>query len=501
MDDQTIGVGFRIDASPVEITAAKLRMMRHYLTDNEKATTSFAAGAEKAATHTKSMGDKSSQAAMGVMALANAVDDAQYGLRGVVNNVPMILAGLGVGTGLAGVGMVAAVAVNQLALNWDKLTGKLTTSQTTLQRINAALKEMGDGPLDPLRMFRRDLLQNRANDLAQGGDVFRAAIRAGNDDPATRKSKADAAAEIIGQTLTADLLDAMANRAAYDKGRTDPTIQKSLRDRLAVGPDTPFGQRAMEDVRTRQGILLEQSRQEIGALLKRAQEGDLESIKKLQTLLDNVDESVNLLERAQEKFASIAAAEEELAAQAEEVARIEGERKKKEIAAAFQRQQDEQDKRDREKREDRAKRFDHDVAMNAMAAAERMDPARFMAAAADQTTGAMGVNSLFMAQRLRARMLRGQTADEARAGFTNDLAANLFNAGQNGMGPMMTQAEAFAAARRQVNEMAPEAGFLGQQMGRWADLQPRAIQVQERLVAVQEDIARRGVVMALPEMR
>jgi len=50
----------------------------------------------------------------GIMQLAYAADDLQYGLRGIVNNIPGLLQSLGLGAGLAGVVSILAVGLNQL---------------------------------------------------------------------------------------------------------------------------------------------------------------------------------------------------------------------------------------------------------------------------------------------------------------------------------------------------------------------------------------------------
>jgi len=59
-------------------------------------------------------GSFGSTAGQGILQLAYAVDDLQYGLRGIVNNIPGLLSNLGFGAGLAGVAAIAAVAVSQI---------------------------------------------------------------------------------------------------------------------------------------------------------------------------------------------------------------------------------------------------------------------------------------------------------------------------------------------------------------------------------------------------
>ena len=84
--------------------------------DAMRKTTVSANGAAQA---TKELGTKNSNAAMGVMALSNAFQDAQYGMAGMINNIPMIVTGMGLGMGVAGAVQAAAVGVQILTKNFD----------------------------------------------------------------------------------------------------------------------------------------------------------------------------------------------------------------------------------------------------------------------------------------------------------------------------------------------------------------------------------------------
>lgn len=67
----------------------------------------------------KELGKANSGAAMGVLALSNAFQDAQYGMAGMINNIPMIVTGMGLGMGVAGAVQAAAVGVQILTKNFD----------------------------------------------------------------------------------------------------------------------------------------------------------------------------------------------------------------------------------------------------------------------------------------------------------------------------------------------------------------------------------------------
>jgi ribosomal protein S18 len=68
---------------------------------------------------TKEVGKANSQSAMGFMALSNAVQDVQYGFGGIINNIPGIVSGMGLGMGVAGAAQIAGVAFAAVAKNVD----------------------------------------------------------------------------------------------------------------------------------------------------------------------------------------------------------------------------------------------------------------------------------------------------------------------------------------------------------------------------------------------
>lgn len=87
--------------------------------------------------------------ALGFLAFSQAVEDAQYGIRGVLNNIPQMVMGFGAGAGVAGVLSLAAVAavsaysaINKLAglaeaEQWAKASTKATEEFTAALEKNA----------------------------------------------------------------------------------------------------------------------------------------------------------------------------------------------------------------------------------------------------------------------------------------------------------------------------------------------------------------------------
>ncbi len=68
-------------------------------------------------------GQSGKNGALGFLAFSQAVEDAQYGVKGVLNNIPQMIMGFGGGAGVAGALSLAAVAAVVLYDNFKKLTG------------------------------------------------------------------------------------------------------------------------------------------------------------------------------------------------------------------------------------------------------------------------------------------------------------------------------------------------------------------------------------------
>lgn len=89
-----------------------------------------------------------SHAANKMLILGQFVDDAQYGLRGVVNNMPQVAQAFGGTAGLAGAVGVAAVVVSQLYDAWkaydalqQEIALNLTTFKSNLDSVDKVLRE------------------------------------------------------------------------------------------------------------------------------------------------------------------------------------------------------------------------------------------------------------------------------------------------------------------------------------------------------------------------
>lgn len=100
--------------------------------------------AERSAT--KAAGKKGAGGAgQGMLMLGQALEDAQYGLRGVMNNIPGLVTSLGLGAGAAGVLQIGLVAVSQImdliseqakANNGKPLLGEMTFDERIMREMD-----------------------------------------------------------------------------------------------------------------------------------------------------------------------------------------------------------------------------------------------------------------------------------------------------------------------------------------------------------------------------
>jgi hypothetical protein len=117
-------------------------------------------------------------AGMGMLQLGQAVEDAQYGLRGVMNNIPGLVMSLGLGAGAAGGLNIALVAVSQLLdligrqsknLENKPLLGELTFDEKVMDQARQFTE---------LLERQRDAVQQRNVALRDTVEAAAAAIKA-----------------------------------------------------------------------------------------------------------------------------------------------------------------------------------------------------------------------------------------------------------------------------------------------------------------------------------
>jgi hypothetical protein len=124
----------------------------------------------------------------GMLQLSQTLDDFQYGIRGVVNNIPGLVQGFGMGAGIAGAAQLAFIAVNQLT---DKLTGYIKKQQEATQ---AAIK------------FRNSMLDVQIGAMQETADLQKRLdelnIEIGGGKAATAKAEADRQLKEIDERIS-----------------------------------------------------------------------------------------------------------------------------------------------------------------------------------------------------------------------------------------------------------------------------------------------------------
>lgn len=119
------------------------------LAEKVKSAQSALAGADKEASKLGATVKRSGNAGLAVQEFARGLEDAQYGLRGVQNNIPGLVLALGGGPGLAGVLSIAAVVGGQL---WSLLSkGSDEAKDSAIDYLDIAKKlskEFGNGALE-----------------------------------------------------------------------------------------------------------------------------------------------------------------------------------------------------------------------------------------------------------------------------------------------------------------------------------------------------------------
>lgn len=110
---------------------------------------------------------------MAALQMAQFADDAQYGIGGIVNNIPGLLMSLGIGTGLTGVISIATVAANQL---WQML-GNVADESDKVKQAEEAAKAATDQFNESLRR-QNETLQTNSRRMQERINLLQAQQRA-----------------------------------------------------------------------------------------------------------------------------------------------------------------------------------------------------------------------------------------------------------------------------------------------------------------------------------
>jgi len=186
-------------------------------------------------------------AAASLLQLSYMIDDVQYGFRGIVNNIPTFVQGLGLGAGVAGAAGIAAVAMNQLIAKFPELTDwmnktspKLGELTTNLGKQTAEVEKLRK-EYEKLKDSEKDTLENRGKLVHATEDLADAEKRLNDEKRAAAALKN--ADEQMGEEHDAKLAE---QRKSFkenfvDTGKMPKLKQDMIRSELERNPDVTDG--------------------------------------------------------------------------------------------------------------------------------------------------------------------------------------------------------------------------------------------------------------------
>lgn len=206
------GAQFRQESARLEAQISKAEKSLGKIAESSHAVTTAQEGVAR--------GGKGVGQAM--LMVSQTMDDAQYGIQGVVNNVPSLLGALGAGAGLAGVAQVAMIGVNYLVEHLDDLERALgiESADAFVARMQQ-VAESADKAAKQVKLATDAIAHMRTPDEHQAGGATRDALLATGQMPAIRDAVLD--------TLTHDR---MAGDNAYQE--TDAKLQEIQARRHAL---------------------------------------------------------------------------------------------------------------------------------------------------------------------------------------------------------------------------------------------------------------------------
>ena len=289
----------------------------------------------------------------GVLQLSQTLDDLQYGIKGIVNNIPGLAMGLGLGAGVAGAAQLAFIAVNQLT---DKITGYIKKQQQATQAAIGYRNALLDIRISSLTETKglKDQLELLTEQGKTADEVERRKIQ-------IRRESAVEVAELETRAKNADEQLQSLIKLAGDRARANGG--PAFKDNVAVTL-TPGERKRLDDAR--------QAR-----LAAMAQLGDTKEQLELRLKIVDLDEKNSKLTESTRKGASDRA-KEERNAEAERL-RLMKEQERQRLAEIAQIDKEQQDNESR-----RIKFNDENAIADRKALKERLDMDREIRLMADE---------------------------------------------------------------------------------------------------------------------
>jgi hypothetical protein len=109
---------------------------------------------------------------MGVLEVSRAIEDAQYGIRGVLNNIPGMIQSFGGSMGLAGVVSIAAVALTVFGKALLNAASGMDTAAEKAAYLEARTKKMAEGFSAMKKKMAADDLAKQISDATKSAEKW-----------------------------------------------------------------------------------------------------------------------------------------------------------------------------------------------------------------------------------------------------------------------------------------------------------------------------------------
>jgi hypothetical protein len=210
-------------------TTDQARVSEFAFYDLDAAQTRTANTSEKAGNNLQTAGEKSKMAGQNMLQAAYAADDLQYGLRGIVNNVPMLAQAFGLSASWAGGIAILAVALNQLMPLISQAFGgmeqlKETSGDMLTNAANAALNKLDKRKAELEDSVKK--LKVESTPDAAGDEAKQKALDAYASQLKTITTVSEQLNQLLGRQTTA--LEQMAAQAAADAAAREAATQAAL---------------------------------------------------------------------------------------------------------------------------------------------------------------------------------------------------------------------------------------------------------------------------------
>ena len=195
MADQNVNVKVNFSSSGSTQVAGATTQVTNALSQATK-TANGAAQAQEA------VKKSSGSSAQGFLMLAQAAQDAQYGFAGVVNNIPGIITGLGMGAGVAGVVSMAAVGVQVLTKNVDIFGTEAAKAAKEANELRNELMDSANAAFMAAKSAEQNAEAERllAEEVKKSDDAYKSAINSINESHRSKISELDATSQLIAAT-------------------------------------------------------------------------------------------------------------------------------------------------------------------------------------------------------------------------------------------------------------------------------------------------------------